>query len=222
MSCSIARALMEKGYSTHLFSRSEFGENLAKELNFSYSRVNLQSYSEVRESVDRAFSDMGDLSAVVHAAGGFYGFRKLDEVDEKLFLDAVMNNAQTFYNMVKATVPYLKKRGGGSITVLTAAPNVFKNGHVAYAAGKGAVTYMVKQLANELSSDNIRVNAVAPGFFNKQGCLDPKEDQDLLMKIRYSGVHIAKAVAYMIENRIVTGQILEVDGGHSTVLESGL
>lgn len=222
MSCSIARVLKEKGYSAHLFSRSEFGEDLAKELGFSHSKVDLLSYSEVKESVDTAIDKMQGLTAMVHAAGGFYGFKEVDGVDEMLFEDALMNNAKTFFNIVKASVPYLSDMGGGSITVLTAAPNVFTNGHIGYAAGKGAVTYMVKQLARELSGQNIRVNAIAPGFFDKQGCLAPKKEQGLLMKGRYSGIHIANAVSYVIESRLLTGQIIEVDGGHSSIIGPGL
>lgn len=222
MSCSIARNLKEKGHVAHIFSRSEFGRDLAAELGFSYSSVDLLSSVQVKEAVDAAREKMGGLTAVVHSAGGFYGFRELHEVDEALFEDAIMNNARTFFNVVKASVPHLKENGGGSITVLTAADNVYRNGHVAYAAGKGAVTYMVKQLARELAGQNIRMNAIAPGFFNKKGCLEPVPEQDLLMKGRYSGVHIATAVSYLIESRLVTGQILEVDGGHSSMVESGL
>ncbi len=108
------------------------------------------------------------------------------------------------------------KENGGSITVIGAAKNVYYNSNPGYSAGKGAVIYMVKSLANQLARYNIRVNAVSPGFTSKDDCFKMPEYTKLLSNKRNPSYYIALAVNQIIENDIVTGQNIDVDGGKST------
>ena len=96
-------------------------------------------------------------------------------------------------------------------------------GHINYAASKGGVRMMVETLAQEVASDGIRVNAVAPGAIktpiNKAAWDSPEALQKLLQLIPYGRIgepqDVARAVAWLASDEAdyVTGVTLYVDGG---------
>ncbi len=116
----------------------------------------------------------------------------------------------------------LKRSGRGSIIAVSAAPNIYLNGNVAYVAGKGSVHFMVKQLAAELLPHNVSVNGVSPGFFNRGGDSFSDKGSRLLQNGRLPAESIARTVLYLLDNPLITGQLIEVDGGHSLSIQSGL
>lgn len=221
MGCSISRYLKTSGNEIGIISRSEKGKNVADEIGASYASCDLMEPEDVASSFKELSSKMGGLDGVVHLAGGFYSARKPEEVDPEYFSRALGNNALTFFNAVKGALPLFPETGG-SIVVISASRSVFMNSHLGYAAGKGAIDYMVRHLARELYPRNIRVNAVSPGFIAKESCGEP----DVNMKLGSSGRHnarsVSEAVGMLITNNITTGQILEVDAGFSTMLPGGL
>lgn len=64
-----------------------------------------------------------------------------------------------------AVTRLMKKQKGGSIINITSMVGVDGcKGQIAYSASKGAIISVTKSMSKELSADNIRVNAVAPGI----------------------------------------------------------
>lgn len=215
MGCSISRHLVESGYKVALISRSDFGRDLAAELNCGYRKCDLNNQAETEKTLKDLTEELGGLDSLIHCAGGFYGKENLLELDYDLFLRTVMNNSGTLFNTVRAAVP-LMKTNGGSVVTISAAKHVYYNGNVAYSAGKGAVSYMTRTLAAELGRFNIRVNSVAPGFISKDDCGSEPGETDLLNAERYPSSNIAHMVESLISSMITTGQVIEVDGGVST------
>lgn len=89
-------------------------------------------------------------------------FERLQESDWRKILDV---NVLGLFFMCRAVAPIMRARKYGRIvnfssgTTLRGAPNILH-----YVASKGAVGSMTLALANELGSDGITVNAVAPGY----------------------------------------------------------
>ena len=221
MGCNASRLLKSSGHDVAIISRGENGKNVAKEIGAHYSSCDLMKFEETARAISELSKKLDGLDAVVHLAGGFFGQKKLDEVDSAYFNSALGNNATTFYNVVQASVKHFPE-SGGSIVVISAARSVYMNSHVGYAAGKGAIDYMVRLLAHELLPRNIRVNAVSPGFIIKEKC-GQADFQDMLGKSgRHDARYVSEAVRMLIENSIATGQILEVDAGFSSQVPSGL
>lgn len=75
-------------------------------------------------------------------------------------------NINGTWNVTKALLPLIKKSGNGSIVNLSSVTGtmVADAGEVAYATTKAAIMGFTKGLAMELVSDNIRVNAILPGY----------------------------------------------------------
>ncbi len=95
---------------------------------------------------------------------------------------------------------------------------------VSYYAAKAAVVAMTKALAIELGPHNIRVNAIAPGFFPTEQSIDAmtsKEIRESVIEPRTALPTLAElewirgAVCFLASNdaKYITGHTLAVDGG---------
>jgi len=94
-------------------------------------------------------------------------------------------------------------------------------GQTVYAASKSAVLGITKSLAKELASQNIRVNAIAPGFIDTDMAHSIGEEKfqerlaSIAMRRIGSPEEVAKVALFLASNlsSYVTGQIIGVDGG---------
>lgn len=139
--------------------------------------------------------------------------------------DAVMRvNVRGVWQCVKAVIPAMESRGGGSI-VNIATNRVFKgfSNLLHYDASKGAVLAMTKAMAAELGEKNIRVNAVAPGLTMTEN-VQQKEGVETRNKMVVSGRALKRsqmpddlvgAVLFFAseQSAFISGQSLIVDGG---------
>jgi 3-oxoacyl-[acyl-carrier protein] reductase len=105
----------------------------------------------------------GGVDLLVNAAGVFYPTPVADG-DPAACARMIDINVSGLWNAISATVPAMKRRGGGRIVNLASvAAFVGIKGFALYCASKAAVAMMTRALAAELAPDNIAVNAVAPG-----------------------------------------------------------
>lgn len=115
-------------------------------------------------------------------------------------------------------------RARGKIVCMSSVHEVIPwAGHANYAASKGGVMMMMKSLAQEVASQGIRVNGIAPGAIktaiNRMAWETPEAEAALLTLIPYRRVgepeDVAKAALWLVsdESDYVTGTTLFVDGG---------
>jgi NAD(P)-dependent dehydrogenase (short-subunit alcohol dehydrogenase family) len=137
-------------------------------------------------------------------------------------------NVRQHFRLAQLAVPYLRARGGGSIVITASNSGVlYDREMIAYATTKHAVVAMVKQIALDYARENIRVNALCPGwvdtpfnepFMRQIGGRQALEDyvRDKIPMGRWASVdEIAEAVLFLASDRssFMTGQALVVDGG---------
>jgi NAD(P)-dependent dehydrogenase (short-subunit alcohol dehydrogenase family) len=136
-----------------------------------------------------------------------------------------LNLKATFF-CSRAALPYLKKRGGGSIVNLASimgfSGGIFPN--ASYQASKGGIVNLTRALALEWAPDNIRVNAVAPTFVRTGLTVPIFSNPDVLKKVMShtplgrlpEPEEIAAAIAYLCcpAARCITGITLPVDSGY--------
>jgi NAD(P)-dependent dehydrogenase (short-subunit alcohol dehydrogenase family) len=126
--------------------------------------------------------------------------------------------------VARAAVGAMREAGGGSIVNLASVSGLRGNiGRTAYGASKGAIITMTQVLAVELASQNIRVNAIAPGPVETAMVRAMHTDEarrNWLSRVpqrRYSEPReIARAAAFLLDDEqsgYVTGHVLAVDGG---------
>lgn len=146
-------------------------------------------------------------------------------------------NIKGTWNVTKELLPLLKKAGKASIVNLSSVTGttVADSGEVAYATTKAAILGFTKGLAMELVSDNIRVNAILPGYIMtpmvekmaKQSNPDnPKEVVDgiagaIPMKRLGTIEELGELAAFLAsdEASYITGQGIVIDGA-STLPET--
>lgn len=127
----------------------------------------------------------------------------------------------TFY-CTKAALRPMAKQHSGRIINLTSVSAIMGNpGQGNYAAAKGGIIAFTKSVAKEVSSRNITVNAIAPGFIKTvlTDAMTEKAREGIMDHIplgRFGEPEdIAGAAVFLAsdEAAYVTGQILQIDGG---------
>lgn len=221
LGAAIAHGLAGAGASVLLCDVRDPEFALAKGMHF--QRADVSRASEVKSLVDAACNQFGRLDVMVANAAIPGGARAEDETEEGW--EAVMAvNAKGTFLCAREAAQQMRKHGGGCIINLASALSFI--GHptaLAYCASKGAIAQMTKVMALEWAKYNIRVNAIAPGFFNtplNAGLMASDE----YMKPIHAKIplgrgaepkEIAGTAIYLASDAslFVTGSILVIDGG---------
>lgn len=174
-------------------------------------------------SVNELFGDLAALSGLVNCAGILH---RGAEYDMDVFQRVIdVNLTGTMRCCVAAQT--LLSRSGGSIVNMASMLSTFGGPLVpAYSASKGGVAQLTKALAGKWAADNIRVNAVAPGWIETemtQGLRDAPERGDAILQRtpmnRWGKAsEVGALVKWLLseEASFVTGAIYPVDGGYLT------
>jgi 3-oxoacyl-[acyl-carrier protein] reductase len=177
------------------------------------------------ESVDKAFEEIkqlhGKLDILINNAGvardGLLMRFKNEDWDKTIST----NLSGTFYCARAASKMMLRAKSGKIINISSVVGEMGNAGQSAYVASKAGVIGLTKTMARELSSRNITVNAVAPGFIETDmtHALSPELREEHFKAIplgRYGQPkEIADAVAFLASPRAnyITGQVLGINGG---------
>jgi 3-oxoacyl-[acyl-carrier protein] reductase len=179
---------------------------------------------EVGRMVGEIQDRFGRLDVLVNNAGSLIERRKLSGMTEELW-DRVMDvNLKSVYLVSLAVLPLMKRQGRGRIINMTsvAARNGGGPGSVAYATAKGGVSTLTRAMAKELVSENILVNAVAPGvittpFHDRFTPPDVRENLKNTIPMGREGTpeETAGVVVFLASPaaEYLVGEIIEVNGG---------
>src|ERR1700760_4850138 len=171
------------------------------------------------EAVQRRF---GRLDALVNNAGVAVFASVLETSDEDWSRILAVNLTGPFL-CTKAAAPLMREHGGGAIVNITSISAVRASTlRSAYGTSKAGLAHLTKQLAVELASSGIRVNAVAPGPVDTdmaKAVHTPEiraDYHDAIPLNRYGlEEELAEAIFFLSSDRAsyITGQVLAVDGG---------
>jgi NAD(P)-dependent dehydrogenase (short-subunit alcohol dehydrogenase family) len=167
------RALAEAGASVVVSDIDPSGADLAKEVDGAFIEADVASLDANRRMVDFALQQFGGLDLVYLNAGVASGFGLGDDFDEGRYRDVMGINLDGVVFGTVAALPALRERGGGSIVAtaslagLTSVPF-----DPIYAANKHAVVGLTRSLGDGLTAENIRFNAICPGF-SESGIIAP-------------------------------------------------
>jgi NAD(P)-dependent dehydrogenase (short-subunit alcohol dehydrogenase family) len=224
-----ANLLHEQNYNLHLVGRDQGKlEKLGIDLNAGITVGDVNDDTLFKRVKDDTGSEIG---GVVYSVGtiNLGSIRRLKESD---FLKDFKVNAMGAAMAVQSVLPKLKKHKGISSIVLfssVAAQRGFAM-HASIGMAKGAVDGLTRSLAAELAP-NIRVNAISPSvtqtplsekiLSNEQVAESIKNKHPL--KRLGTPEDIATLATFLISKRSgwITGQVIGVDGGRSTIETSG-
>ena len=186
--------------------------------------LDVTSEATVNSCVDTVFDAFGGLDVLVNNAGNARDGLSLDQSVEDF--DAVMNvNLRGVWLMAMAAGRRWRDTGhGGSIVNIASILGLrVSPGVVPYAISKAGVVQMTKGLALELARFGIRVNAIAPGYFEteiNQGFFDTPRGEAMVKRIpmrRIGQLDELDAPLLLLASdagSYINGAIIPVDGGH--------
>ena len=192
-----------------------------------FVRTDVTRESDVEALLENGAEALGGLDVLFNNAGAQRS-GPITEFDQEQWDLLMAVNPRSCFFGVKHAVPLLRQSGGGSIINMASLAAVKGGaGLTAYSASKGAIVAFTKALAAELAPDDIRVNAVCPGWIDtpfNQPAIDfmgGREEQDRIVKqivpLGRQGTpeEIAPIVVYLASDgsSYMTGQALVVDGG---------
>lgn len=183
--------------------------------------------STAQQYADEAMSAFGRIDILVNNAAVPLQ-RPIHETTAEQW-DRVMDvNVKSLFWSARAVVPIMKQQGGGLILNTGSISSVVGiPGQGAYAASKGAVIQITRQMAIEYAADGIRVNAVCPGTVDtpllRRAAAEMGDASAFLQSL--SDAHpigriaapeeIAQFFLFLASDhaRFFTGAILMIDGG---------
>lgn len=212
-------------YLTYKTSQSR-AENIAGDIAARGGRAealycDVTSRAQVEDVVNGVVREEGMIDVLINNAGiyrdSLFLLMKSDDFDE-----VIQTNLYGVYNVTKTVSRHMSKRQGGVIVNISSISGLVPAfGQLNYSASKGAVISLSRVLAMELAHNGIRVNTIAPGFFDS--AMTKRVPRDILKQtIRASALkrlgkahELAKVAAFLASDdaAFITGQTLIVDGG---------
>ena len=188
-------------------------------------QADVSNFVSAQTLIKTAIDTYGQIDILVNNAGTTRDtlLMMMKEADWDTVLDT---NLKSVFNCCKAVArPMVRRKQGGRIINISSISGVVgQAGQTNYAASKAGILGFTKSLAKELSSRQITVNAVAPGFVltDLTADLDDSLKQKTLDYIplgRWGELHeIAAVVTFLASDKAsyITGQVINVDGGIAT------
>ena len=184
---------------------------------------------DIAALVDAAMTNYGRIDVLVNNAGVGEPIAAVDEpIDE--FRQTVAVNLTATFALCQQAGRHMLAAGKGSIINVASILGLVGAGMFAsasYSASKGAVVQLSRDLAAQWARQGVRVNALAPGWFETEMTADMFADEKAMTLVRRKtpmarpGLpgELDGALVYLASDAssFVTGQVLAVDGGWTAI-----
>ena len=172
---AISTSFVNAGASVYLSDvNEEGGEKICAELqkinpDTSFLKTDVSKEEEVKALISAAEKKFGKLNVMVNNAARAIGGYPVTHMSDDDWHAVIGSNLSSVFYGCKHSIPIFKKNGGGSIiNIASAQAHTPLPGWAAYAATKGGIISMTRQLATEFGPDNIRTNSISPGTINTE------------------------------------------------------
>jgi NAD(P)-dependent dehydrogenase (short-subunit alcohol dehydrogenase family) len=204
------------------------GRAVAAEIGGAYVHCDVSQEADAQAAVAQAVS-MGKLMGLVNCAGIAPAMKTVGKDGAHplaVFTKTIMVNLVGTFNMIRLAAEAMAKNapeptGERGVLISTASVAAYDGqiGQAAYSASKGGVVGMTLPIARDLARNGIRNMTIAPGIFGTPMLFSmPKEVQDALAaSVPFPSrlgtpEDYAKLVKHIIENDMLNGEVIRLDG----------
>jgi 7-alpha-hydroxysteroid dehydrogenase len=190
-----------------------------------YVVADVTDEAAVVAAVDAAAEPTGNLDIVIGSAGGGGGLGPLHTQDLAEFTRVLHLNVLGTMLLAKHSLPRLMTARGSFTAISSIAGHLTHRWFGAYPVAKAGLEELVRNAADEYGPTGVRVNAIRPGFTATELMeFIPRDGEIFASYVENTplvGVGEPSDVAHLArflagdEARWITGQIINVDGGHS-------
>ena len=194
-------------------------------------RADVADESQVKALIAATVDRYGQLDLLVNNAGTtrFIAHADLDALTDEVWNEILGVNLKGTFFCCRAAAAELKKTGGAIVNIASIAAHRASGSSIAYAVSKAGVVQLTRALALALAPE-VRVNSVSPGLvstrwfssrFGDDAAVAQEEafaKQTPVQKIATPD-DVARAVIALLENDLITGQDLVVDGGKNVLYQ---
>lgn len=228
----VDRFLAEGAY-VAILQRSALTADLIEHSRVSGVDVDLSDPAAIPGAVDQVVDRFGGVDIVVNNAGIMFE-RNLTEIRPHEWQLMTAINLQAPLFLVQAAAPQMRRRGGGSIINIGSIEAMAANPHhVAYCTTKAGIHGMTRALALDLGPDNIRCNAIAPGWIDSDlsaAYLEQSRDDPAAARAALEALHpmgrtgrpddVGELAAFLASDRagFLTAETIVLDGGRTARL----
>jgi 3-oxoacyl-[acyl-carrier protein] reductase len=190
-------------------------------------QADISDESAVKAMMSATLERFGRLDVLVNNAGTthFVPAPDLDGLTEDVWNDILSVNVKGTFYCCRAAAPELRKTKGAIVNIASIAGHRGAGSSIAYSVSKAGVLQLTRSLAIALAPD-VRVNSVSPGLVSTRWLKSRfGEEANVPYEASFASTtplgviatpdHVAIAVLAFIENDLVTGQDVVVDGGRN-------
>mgnify|MGYP001295154872 FL=1 len=224
----ITKAFIQQGAKVSFVQRSDaehFCDKVEAEFNSRpyFIKCDITDLSALKKAVDLANSVNGDADILVNNAANDDRHETLN-VTEEYWDNSQAINLKSYFFACQYVLPGMQAKGGGSIINFSSISYMMGNsGYPAYTTANAGIMGMTRSLAREFGPNNIRVNAIAPGWVLTKKQLDKWATLEGLkthldrqcIKSHLKEEDIAGGVLFLASasSSMITGQLIAIDGG---------
>ncbi len=220
------KKLLSKGIAVAMVDLNDKVEEMANQFGEDCVGIkcDVSNENDVKACVSKVVERFGHIDYLVANAGIGGGANKPHEVDINEWNKVVAVNQTGIFLMNKYVICEMLKNGGGAIVNTSSMYGlVGSTTSFAYSATKGAITQMTRSIALTYARDNIRVNAIAPGYVDTPILAMVPDDIKQVMANQLPmgrlgrDVEIANLISYLLSDNasFITGAIVPIDGGYT-------
>ncbi len=185
-------------------------------------RADVSKFEQAQNLGKAVVNHFGKVDILINNAG-VNRDRTLRRMTPEQWNEVIQTNLSSLFNCTKAVIETMIAQGSGVIVSVSSIIGEMGNiGQANYAATKAGIIGFTKTMAKELAGNNIRVNAIAPGFIETDMLGTVPEDirKQIVAQIPLGRFgtpeEIALAVLYLCSPAAswITGITLRINGGH--------
>ena len=222
---NIIQRLNNDGYTVIGTSRTDDGANIiSQEINSNGGKglkMDVTNQESINSAIKNIQDEYGALFGLVNNAG-ITNDNLLMRMTEEQWLSVIETNLTSIYRVTKSIVKDMMKAREGRIVNIGSIVGMMGNaGQSNYSAPKSGLLGFTKSLARELSSRNINVNSISPGFIDTDMTKALSDDQidNLSKNIPLGRIaessEVSSVVSFLLsdDSSYITGENINVNGG---------